>query len=382
MPTSLTSQYVQASLTPYKWAQKVLLEDYQVAANAVIVQGGIVAMLTGANTDDVQTLTNTATGGTFQITVGNALTSVTANLTCTTLTAAQLQTALNAAYAALCPGVGTTGFVTVTTTTPFSSGAGALVVTFNNGTAHTGPLSNNPQTLMVINNTAATGGSVTVAHTTTGINSGAITNYINTIVADPTAAPSLTGGGSDGTFDVGAQTVAYTYVTAAGESRTGAEAGITLTSTQHIAVATINSIPTGVVSLNFYVNGYLAVNKTVSAGSVTGFNILAPAATTSPIPPKVSTAYLNGDGSQVPIGAAWYGMASAPNGVITFGAPTPSGNEYRPNLYTGNAAIAGYFQCANLFIGGVSGVDQNTVSTLGRLTAPSLTTGVLLITGA
>jgi hypothetical protein len=381
MPTAVTSAYQQASLTPYKWQNRVNLEDYQVGANLVIPQGGIVAAFTGANTDDVQTLSNTATGGTFTLTVGNALTSATAALACTTLTAAQLQTALNAAYAALCPSAGTTGFVTVTGG-PFTSGGGTLTVTYNNGTAKTGPLSSNPQTLMVINNGNATGGSVTIAHTTTGIANGALTNYNGTQVANPTTAPTLTATGAGGTIGAGTYAVTYTKVTAAGESLPSYAAVVTLTAAQSIQVTSITGLEASVTKVNFYINNVFALQNTPSNGATGTVTISAFASSAGKAAPTVSTAFVNSDGSQSPVGAAWYAMASAPNGAITFGASAPSGNEYRPNLYTGNTAISGYFLCANLVTAGAAGVDQNTVTQLGRLIVPGLTTGVLQIQGA
>lgn len=381
MPTAITSAYSQASLTPYKWQNRVQLEDYQVAANTVIPQGGIVAAFTGASADDVQTLTNTATGGTFTLTVGNALTSTTAALACTTLTAAQLQTALNAAYASLCPGAGTTGFITVTGG-PFTSGGGTLTVTYNNGTAKTGPLSANPQTLMVVNNGNATGGSVTIAHTTVGVNNGAITNYVGTQVANPTTAPTLTATGAGGTIGAGTYAVTYTKVTAAGESLPSYPAFVTLTSAQSIQVTSITGLENSVTYINVYINNVFAYQKSVTSNASGTITVSAAPSSAGKSAPLVSTAFVNNDGSQIPVGAAWYAMASAPNGAITFGGTSPAGNEYRPNWYTGNTAISGYFSCANLVTAGAAGVDQNTVNTLGRLIVPGLTTGVLVITGA
>lgn len=368
MPTKVTNSYTQASLNAYKFADLVRMDDFDVSANEVIALGAVVAQLTGVNANDVQTLTNTATGGTFTLTFGNTVTYTTTALTCTTLTAAQLQTALQAL-----PNIGA-GNCTVTGG-PFSSGAGSLVVTFN------GALANNRQTLMVINNGSATGGSVTIAHTTTGNRQGAIVNYNGTLVANPTTAMTLGAAGADGTLAAGTYSLTYTKVTAAGESLPNYPATIAISATNHIAVTSITGMEASVTAVNVYINGVFAVQQAVASGATGGFNILAYSSGSGKAAPTVSTAYVNSNGSQIPIGAAWYPAASAPNGVITYG-PVASGNEFQPSLYTVPVALQGYFKTGDLSINGVAGVDATTVAALGKLVRGTLTNGVLVITGA
>ena len=388
MPTGISQNFSQLALNPYKWGERVLREAYDVAANVSIPMGGIVAQLTGANTDDVQTISNTATGGTFTIAVGNTVVSQTPALACTTLTAAQLQAALNAAYAALCPGGPTTGYVTVTTTTPFSSGAGALVVTFNSGTAHTGRLSNNAQTLMVINNGGAIGGSVTVVHTTVGINNGAATNYNNLTITAPSTAPTLAGSGSSGTIGAGSYEIAYTYANSLGvETAVSDGAEVTITIAQSIVVTSITGLGSYVAKVNFYMDGFRVASVTPTSGATGTVTISAPPAAGAPSAPSAEFAANNlpfqaTDGSQIPVGAAWYQMTTGPDGQVTFGSALATGNEYKPQWFSTPVAISGYFPCANLFIGGVAGIDQNTATTLGRLFSGSLSTGVTVFYGA
>ena len=366
MPTTFSDRYSQASLVPYKWEDEVILDDYPVAANQVIALGNTVAVVTAATATDVQTLTNTGTGGTFTVQFGNAQVYTTTPLNCASCTAAQLQAALQAL-----PNIGSGGCTV--SGGPFTSGGGSLVVTF------AGALAGQPQPLLVINNSASTGGTVTVAHTTQGVQNGSLVNYVGTKVANPSAAPVPTVAGADGTLAVGSYSVTYTYVTAAGESLPSPAATIAVASTNHIAIASITSIPTGVVSVNVYLDGVFFKNQAVTSGATGGFNILAPASGAALTQPTVSTAFLNSDGSQIPIGFAWYAMAADTTGKITQGNSVPSGNPFGNIEYTGNVAIAGAFPCASL--NGGAGIDQVTADRLGRLISGSLATGYFMAVG-
>jgi hypothetical protein len=371
MPLGFAETYYQSTVIASQWEQDTRMFDFPVAANQVIPEWGIVAQQTGASTDDVQTLSNTATGGTFLLTVGNALTKATSALACTTLTAAQLQAALNAAFATLCPGGPSTGYVAVTGG-PFTAGAGSLTVTFNSGVANTGLLASNNQTLMVVNNGNATGGSVTVAHTTVGVNQGGLVNYNGAIAAAPVTAPTLTATGTAGTIGAGTYEVAYTLVTGSGETTASDGAFVTLTATQSVQVTSITGLPSYVSGVNFYLDG--AFVKTVApTGGATGTVLIsaAPSAGAKPVP-SLNTAYQASDGSQIPVGIAWYAMASGPNGQITYGGSSPTGNSWSYPGFTGNVAVKGWYSAANINSNSVSPLDQNTISTLGRLVNGSL----------
>lgn len=367
MPTSFTQTYTQTPLTPYKAGAMLLADDYPVAANQVIPPGGVVAQVTAASVTDVQTLTGTASGGTFTIQFGNALSYVTAALAYNA-TAAQVQAALQAL-----PNIDSGGV----TCTGGPLGSGTVVCTF------AGKLASQPQPLMVINNGNATGGSISVAHTAQGVQQYSIVNYNSALVANPTTAATLSDSATAGTWSTATSStweVAYTYVTAGGESLPSYAATIALATALHsIGVSSITGIPAGVTAVNFYVNGLFAKQQAVTNNATGAVTITGPAAASAAVPPPaVSTAYYYGDGSQIPIGVAKYKMATAPNGVITFGL-TPTGNEYQPNNYAGNVFVSGWFSCSTLSVGGAAGVDQNTVNKLGRLTRGSLTTGVLKI---
>lgn len=386
MPQTVTSSYVQQSLTPYKWADRVIREDYNVAANQVIPQGGVCAQTTGANTDEVWSVVGSSAVGTFKLIVGNALQQVTTAINPASLTAAAFQSALNAAFQALCPSGPSTGYVTVTGSAWSSGGSGTFTVTFNNGTANTGILSNNPQTLPTVV-APVTSGSVAVTETTKGINNSALVNYNNAVIAAPTTGPTVAGAGSGSSFAAGAYEVAVTYANSLGvETAASYGTEVTLTAGQNISVTSITGLGSYVAKVNVYVDGLRAASVAPSSGATGTISITAPPSASAAAPPSAEFAannpsYQATDGSQIPVGFAWYAMAAAPNGVITFGASAPSGNEYKPNWYSGNCANSGAFNCANLSVGGAAGVDQNTVNTLGRLLRGSISTGVILAYG-
>ena len=359
MPTTSYDQFTQLELTPAIYEERLAKLVLPVAANQVIPRGGVVAQTTAASATDVQTLTGTATGGTFTITFGNATQYITSALPFNA-TAAQIQAALQAL-----PNIGAGGVVC----SGGALGTSPVVCTF------AGALANQPQPLFVINNGGATGGSVTVAHTTQGVANGALVNYDGTKVANPTVAPSVSAAGADGTLAVGAYSVTYTYVTAAGESLPSPAATIAVASTNHITIASITSVPANVTSVNVYLNGTFYKNQTVTANATGAFNILAPAAGAGLESPNVSTAYNYSDGRQIPIGLAILPMAADPSGKITF-ASTPTGNSQGQIRYAAEIAIAGYFNTGDL-----AGLDANVVSILGRLVIGTTSAGILAVTG-
>ena len=118
--------------------------------------GTAVGQITSANVVAVHTVTSTLTGGSFRlflpwlgflIYTGN----VAYNATGSTY-AANLQTALNAAIQSIIPGAS----VVVTGTGPFT-------------VTYAGTLANQPLALPTIDNSLATGGTATIASTTTGV---------------------------------------------------------------------------------------------------------------------------------------------------------------------------------------------------------------------
>ena len=372
-PTLISSTWSQASLNCYKWNKSVKLDDFPVAANQVIPKGGTVACVTAATATDVQTLTLSTPVGNWFLTFGTALqynTLATSGYFSGAASAAVIQAALQAL-----PNIGPGGCtVTGASTT--------RTITF------TGALASQPQPLMVLNTSALASGSITIAHTTQGVQNGSIVNYNGALTTSPTTAPTLTATGSAGTIGAGTFEVSYSFQTAfvdpttglTGETVNSTGAFVTLTSAQSIQVTSITGIPSYVTAVQFYLAGLL-VDSVVPSGGATGtVTISAAPSASAPGPRSVNTAYQASDGSAIPIGFAWYAYAAAPNGLITEGNTNPSGNEYGRTVSVGNVAIAGYFPCANINNG--AGPDQNTVNRLGRLYRGSLTTGVIVVTGA
>lgn len=108
----------------------------------------------------VQTLTSTATGGTFRVQVDG---NWTAPLTCTTTTGASLQSAIQAALGQYTPGTG--GAPAISATGP-ASGPWVITIPANLVTQE------NANTALTIDNASATGGTVVAAVTTEGIPGG------------------------------------------------------------------------------------------------------------------------------------------------------------------------------------------------------------------
>ena len=377
MPLVLTQTYTQTRLIPYKWPQFWIVEDFPVAGNQVVPQGGTVAVTQATTANDVQTLNaSSATSGTFVITIPGAIQVNTAAIAWNA-TAAQIVAALNAAVQSL------NGCASASWTA-----TGGPINTTNVVLTAAGTILNQPLPLLTINNGNLVGGTVTVTHTTQGVQNGAIVNYNGTLVANPTTAATATATGSDGTWVAGDYTVTYTYVGPGskiygtnGESAPAYETSVTISATNHIAIASITGIPAGVASVNVYVNGLFAKNQAVTSNATGAFTITGPASATGATPPPaVDGLFVASDGSQIPCGFSIYAMATALTGLITFGGSTPTGNEYQPpNEFSGNVLIGGYVFVQNLVTNGSTGVDQNTVNTLGRLISGGLTSGVLRV---
>lgn len=126
-------------------------------APGVYASGTVLGEITSAAVNDVQTITSTLSGGSFKMILplqGGPLITAAAAYNATGATyAANIQTALNNAIQTIYP----TGSAVVTGTGPF-------VVTFSGG-----PLAGQNIPIMSIDNSLATGGTATVAHTTPGI---------------------------------------------------------------------------------------------------------------------------------------------------------------------------------------------------------------------
>lgn len=150
------SRTVAASTVPTEtidgFAQKILLKGEVLALVTSGVEAGKVGPYQpGTPADDVQTLTRTSTGGTVTLTF-KAATTAAIPATAAGFTADAVETAL-LALTTLSP-----GDITVT-----GAAGGPIVVTFVGRT-----FAGDNTGAITVDNTSATGGTVTVAHTTTG----------------------------------------------------------------------------------------------------------------------------------------------------------------------------------------------------------------------
>lgn len=364
MPLLPFDTYTQGELTPAFFPEVMRKAALPVAANQHLVKGAVVGICQSANVACVQTLTQaSASGGTFTISFGFGTVYTTAPLGYLA-TAAQIQAALQAL-----PNIGSGGV----TCTGGALGTAGVVCTFG------GTLANQPQPLFVINNGGLTGAgaAVTAAMTTAGVANNSLEAYSGALQAPPTTAPVLTDSAGAGTWLAGNYLGCYTFGNSVGETLPSPVAEYTSAGTKKVHWATIANIPSWVTYVNYYINGQFAVQKAPAAGGVAAFDVdLADVQTVSPVPPpKVGTATVVTDGSQVPVGLIVVEVSTDPSGNVTYG-PLPTGNGFGSVKHVAPIAISGYFNTADL-----TGLDANAVSKLGRLIDGTTTSGVLCLTG-
>lgn len=149
MPVSPIVTYSGDYLSPAYDLEDALSLPVNLIPNTTFAIGTVLGQVTSA-VNDVQTITITATGGTFTITYTDPVTGETGTTAAIAYNAnaATQQTAINTAIGATAVAV---------------TGTGPFVYTFS-GTAYAGKA----QILMTLDTSALTGGSATIAHTTTG----------------------------------------------------------------------------------------------------------------------------------------------------------------------------------------------------------------------
>lgn len=162
MPLQQFDSYTQAELTPAMFPERMLKATLPMAANQQLAKGTIVGICTSANTSDVQTLTQAATGGTFTLSFGLGSVYTTPAIAWNA-SAATISAALQALPNIGSGNVGCTGG-------PLNSGT--VAISFAGGA-----LANQPQPLIVINGGLLTGGALSIAHTTPGVANGSIEPY-------------------------------------------------------------------------------------------------------------------------------------------------------------------------------------------------------------
>lgn len=118
----------------------------------------------------------------------------------------------------------------------------------------------------------------------------AIANTTAAPVADPVTAPTLAGSGTSTTFLAGDYVVAYSHVTATGETLLSEFKLVTLTATQRIDVSAVTPLPAGVTSVNWYCSP--AKDSTdiryVANNNGTAFNISTLPLLSAQLPPDLN----------------------------------------------------------------------------------------------
>lgn len=318
---------------------EALMIGARMSNNLRLNNGVIVAMVVAAAVNAQQTLSQTggaATAGTFQIIVD---------------------------------GVGTTAAIAYNATAAIVRAALELVVGPGNvsctggalpGTPivinGAGELAGIPINLMVVTGSTLNGGSTyAIANTTVGVPNKRFVAYDGSMVADPAVAPTVAGNGAASAFGAGTYMVSYTKVTAAGESLPSPAAPTIITAAQNLRVTAIAGLEASVTQINYYVGGHLAAKTAVVAGTAAQTDIAGIGF--AGIPPHTSTAFVNNDGRQIPVGALKYDITTDAYGRVNYG--TQIGSQLgvlKPDV---PVFFSGQFR-----FGDLSGLDANAIKAL------------------
>ena len=354
--------FTGTKLLPAERPELAVEREVNIGPSLTLAQGKVMAQLTSGQSD-VQTLTvtGTPTGGTLTVTATNpGGATVTFDLAYNS-SASAAQTAAQAVLGS--------GNVTV------SGGAlpgTPLVFTF------AGSIANQYVPAMTVNASALTGGTspaASFAHTTSGASPGTYVAYDSTVVAAPTTAPTVAGNGSGSSYAAGTYAVAYTLVTAYGESIPSPATNVTVTAAQNLRVSAISSLNAAVTAVNYYVNGLWAKQTAVSSGTAAQTDISGASLATGASPPTANTAYTcpNGAGCHVARGLLAYATATDSSGYVTYGTAS-GGDQWGQTRRTASVYVSGLFACQDL-----SGLDAKAVADMGRLQTGTTATGVISI---
>lgn len=169
-------------------------------------------------------------------------------------------------------------------------------------------------TLLTNGLTGGTNPTSTIAHTTQGLLLGALSAYSGSLIAAPTTAATLADSATASTFLAGVHQVTYTFSNSVGETTPAPMAEVVLTTLHSISVTSITGIPTTVTSVNFYVDGILAVVNTPTAGATGTVVISGYSSTLTASPPRTNKARtgkfvgaLRRDATSDANGVTWYG---------------------------------------------------------------------------
>lgn len=158
MPTSAANTYNANRLDPMYEAEDAVTLPINLIPGVTLSKGTVLGQVTAA-VSEVQSLTITATGGTYTLTYTNPITGV------QTATAA---IAYNANAAAIASAINTALGGTAVAVT----GTGPFTITFS-GTGYTGA----PQGLLTVGTASLTGGTATISRTTSGSAAGVYKAY-------------------------------------------------------------------------------------------------------------------------------------------------------------------------------------------------------------
>lgn len=182
-----------------------------------------------------------------------------------------------------------------------------------------------------------------------------------TKITAPSGAPTLGATGADGTLAAGVYALAYTYVNANGETTISPVGTVTVGATNHITVAALTPLPTGVTSVNLYITDagghdfHLAANYDGAARS-----ILAPVNSNQDAPTS-NTAYLKSDGSQTPRRLCVRDFVTDANGLVYEGIEPATEGVLSSQDDTAMGYDKGYFLLSDL----TNAITDDEIAALG-----------------
>lgn len=352
-------------LLPYVYPERATFRAVNLPPSSTFLAGQIVGTY-GTSANAIHTISDTPTvsGGTFTLTYVHPLTfeTVTTETIAYNANNSTVQTKIEAIL-----GVGTV------------SVAGSGLPGNDTTLTYQGNLAGRPIPLPTINNASLTGGgSLAVASTTVGRTAGQVGVLALTLVTPPATAPTVAGTGSGGGWAAADYGVAYTYVTAYGESTPSPAAHVTVTADQLIRVSALTSLPTGVTAVNYYVDGELHATTAVSSGTAAQTDI-DDTPTGGGRAPSTNMAYAVGaSGITNAIGIMQYDCETDEYGQIYLGEHAVGQlQKYEaPNVCV-DIFTAGYFKTSEL-----TGLNAEVLRLLGgRLWKGTIADGVIAIPG-
>ena len=360
MPTTFVQQFTNVGIRPYLDDMYSKTDAVKLLASVSYLKGTILGEQTGNNAVQKISIAGAPTGGTFTLTVLGVTTAAIAY----NATPDMVRTAIEAAVSV--------GVVKC---------SGGQLPSFPVIVEFVGSKGNQPITTGTTTD-SLTGGSTPASSVTSMITGSAGTpgtykQVSKSLVAAPTAGPTLTPGGSDGSLTASAvYGVAYSYVNATGETILSPVVTATAASTNHIAVTAITP-PSGC-----YVNWYMTDANaselrwfTANAGA--GFNIILNPQIGTKKPMMTNTAYATVDGSQIARKILEFDCYTDASGNVTLGQAS-TGNEWAGTEFSAPAWYRGTFTVSDL-VGWLDSMlpDLGATYIAGSLGTNTTTIGVI-----